>query len=225
MASFEQAFIVIPAHNEMRQIASVVEAAQGADCRLVATEQVIVVDNNSTDATAEIAEAMGAQVVTCAEQGKGHAMAEGAAAALDLGAAALTFLDADLRGLTPEHINSLVEPVLGEEAVMTIGYLGGRKPLAKKIYRHWGAFSGQRTVSIDIWGQLKEGDFEGWRTEGALNAVCRHKGQGDRIQRIELEGLRHLGKRAKVPTLRQAAVSYSVTYASAARGLLTRSGK
>ncbi len=60
MFSFEQSFVVIPAHNEQQQIAEVIEAVQSADPLLVATEQVIVVDNNSTDSTAEIATAMGA---------------------------------------------------------------------------------------------------------------------------------------------------------------------
>lgn len=225
MPSFEKAFVIIPARNEMRQIASVVEAAQAADPLLVATDHVIVVNNDSTDTTPEIANALGAKVIDCAEIGKGHAMAEGARYALGMGAAALTFLDADLRGLTPEHITALAGPVLRHEAIMSIGYLGGRKPLAKRMYVHWGGFSGQRAVAPSLWERLRDSDFEDWRTEGALNAICRHQGLGDQIKRVELEDLRHLGKREKTSTLRQAAAEYIRTYASASRGLLTSSGK
>jgi glycosyltransferase involved in cell wall biosynthesis len=220
-----RSFVVIPAFNEQRQIAEVIEAAQDADAALIATEHVVVVDNNCTDATAEIARSMGAHVLECGEQGKGWAMLEGATYALQLGAFALTFLDADLRGITPVHINKLAEPVVEEEALMTIGYLGGRKSYAKRILNRWGGFSGQRTVAPVIWDQLEAADFEGWRIEGALNAVFRNHGIGNEITRLELEGLRHIGKREKEPTLLRAGRRYFETYGSAFRGLLSASGR
>lgn len=220
-----RSFVIIPAYNEQRQIAEVIEAAQGADATLVATEHVVVVDNNSSDATAEIANAMGSHVLTCEEQGKGWSMLAGATHALELGAFALTFLDADLRGITSVHINRLAEPVVNEEALMTIGYLGGRKRFAKRILSKWGGFSGQRTVAPVIWDQLQTEDFEGWRTEGALNAVFRNYGIGEQVERMELEGVRHLGKRDKEPTLLKAGQRYIETYGSALRGLLSTSGK
>ncbi len=222
--SREKAFIVIPAYNEQDRIAPVVEAAQAADPVIVSTEQVIVVDNNSTDCTGRVARSMGATVLTCEEPGKGWAMLAGATYALENNAAALTFLDGDLIGLTPDHVNQLVWPVLTQEAVMSIGYLGGRRAFAKKILNYWGGFSGQRTACLDIWDQLSETDFEKWRIEGALNAVCRNMDVNDMIQRIELQGLYHRGKRSKEPTLFHAGLRYAQTYSSAIRGLMSRSG-
>lgn len=224
MPSFEQSFVIIPAYNEERQIADIIDAAQSADSSIVATEQIVVIDNNSTDATSEIAIAMGAKVITCEEQGKGWAMLAGANFALELGASALTFLDADLIGLKPEHIDKLVAPVLDEQAAMTIGYLGGRKPILKLLLEQWGGFSGQRTVSLDVWDQLRSPDFTGCRIEGALNAVCRNMGIGDEIERIELEDLRHIGKRCKESNIVKASIKYAQTYSSATRGLLSISG-
>lgn len=141
------------------------------------------------------------------------------------GATALTFLDADLKGIVPDHINRLAEPVLSEESLMTIGYLGERKYFAKKILQRWGGFSGQRTVALDVWDELRPVDFRGWRIEGALNAICRNMGTGELIKRIELEGVRHIGKRQKEPTLVKAGHRYLETYGSAIIGLLSKSGK
>lgn len=53
-----RSFVIIPAYNEQRQVAEVIEAAQAADSSLVDTDQIVVVDNNSSDATAEIAKIM-----------------------------------------------------------------------------------------------------------------------------------------------------------------------
>lgn len=225
MNRLDKAFVVIPAFNEQMHIADVIDAAQNASPDLVYTDKVVVVDNNSSDATAEIARTMGAEVLYCSEQGKGWAMQEGANFSLGLGASALTFLDADLKGLKPEHINVLTEPVLDGVAVMTIGYLGGRKAWAKKVLQKWGGFSGQRSVSLEVWDELEISDFENWRIEGALNAVCRNRGVGNTIQRIELEGVRHTGKRDKEPTLFKAGLRYCQTYSSAIRGLLSKAGQ
>lgn len=218
-------FVIIPAYNEQRQIAEVIDASQNANSIFTAVEHVIVVDNNSIDATAEIASKMGACVLLCERQGKGYAMHAGADYALKLGASALTFLDADLRGINSRHVDRLAEPVLEQEALMTIGYLGGRKALAKKILNRWGGFSGQRTVALDVWSRLQPVDFQGWHIEGALNSILRNQGLGEQIRRIELEGVKHFGKRDKEPTLLKAGYRYLETYGSALRGLMSTSGR
>lgn len=222
MPSFEQAVVVIPAYNEQRYIAEVIDAVQQADPQLVATERLVVVDNNSTDATAEIANSMGAIVQKCAQQGKGWAMREGAEQARSFNPRAFLFLDADLIGLKPEHVNDLVRPVLAREASMVIGYLGGRISLAKEVYKRWGALSGQRALTPEVWGLLRPRDFRGWRIEGALNAALRSQGRGDEISRIELDGLRHIGKRDKADTLLEAGKGYLSAYGSGLLGLVSR---
>jgi glycosyltransferase involved in cell wall biosynthesis len=221
----EKAFVIIPAYNEELRIASVIEATQNADPDIVNVDFVTVIDNNSTDLTLDKALSAGARVISCERQGKGWSMETGARHARYLGARALTFLDGDLVGLNGNHVSSLAKPVVEGLFEMTIGYLGGRKSVAKLVLERWGAFSGQRSVSMDIWNELENSDFRGWRTEGALNAVFRNRNHGEQISRIELEGLRHLGKRFKKPTLVRAGISYVQTYGSATRGLLSRSGK
>ena len=225
MPSSEKSFVIIPAFNEEKQIEFVVEAAQQADPSLVNTDFITVIDNNSTDNTAIRALAAGARVISCERQGKGWAMEVGARHAGYLGATALTFLDADLIGLTGEHVTQLTKPVVEGPALMAIGYLGGRKPFAKKVLERWGGFSGQRTVSMEVWNRLDLSDLKNWRIEGALNAIMRNRGEGSLIERIELQGLRHIGKREKASNLANATVRYAQTYGSAIRGLLSNSGK
>lgn len=224
MLSFEQTAVIVPVLNEEARLPWVLDAIQGADPNLIYPE-IFVVDNNSTDRSAEIAQAMGARVLRCEQQGKGWAMKRGVQQAKWLGATAATFFDADLVGLTPAHVNKVIQPVVEGDAVMSIGYLGCRKPLAKAVLRHWGGFSGQRTVSIsEVWDYLQDSDFKSWRTEGAMNAVCRNKGQGDRIVRTELEGLRHIGTFDKEGNLLKGATRYIGKYSSAVLGLMSLSG-
>lgn len=60
--------VIIPCHNEEQSIGSVVDGAR--QC----ADEVIVVDNNSTDATSSIAHAHGARVVTESMPGYGAAL-------------------------------------------------------------------------------------------------------------------------------------------------------
>jgi len=80
---------LIPAHNEAARIALVV----GTACRQL---PVLVVDDGSSDDTAAVAEAAGAQVIRQSpNQGKGAALRAGFAAALADGAEAVVTLDGD----------------------------------------------------------------------------------------------------------------------------------
>lgn len=219
----ERTVVVVPAFNEESTVGSVVEAAINSDPKLVDTDYVIVVDNMSIDETASVAQAAGATVLSCdIAQGKAPSMQVGAIVARALGAKAVTFLDADLIGLRPDHISSLSQPVLEGEASMTIGYLGHRTRLAKLIYKRWGMFSGQRTILLDHWFELGQDSLVGFRAESGMNSLYRNAGRGDEIQRFELEGLSHVGKFEKFGVMR-GLVRYAHIEGSAIIGLATRS--
>ena len=117
---------VIPAWNEATTVGAVVYAA--LDARRV--DDVVVVDNASTDATAAAAAAHGARVVREPRPGKGEALRAGVAAVAD--ADVVVFLDADLVGLRPGHIDDLVAAVRAGGAAMACG-LFDRGPVAPHV--------------------------------------------------------------------------------------------
>ena len=155
---------VIPAWNEADTIAGVVGVAR--DASLV--DEVVVVDNASTDATARVASKAGARVVFELEKGKGQAMRAGVAAS---DADVVVFLDADLLGLTPEHIDDLVRPVLDGEVAMACG-LFDRGPFANVVFlRGLPVLTGQRALRRDLFEQLDLTEIRGYRVEAALNSL------------------------------------------------------
>jgi glycosyltransferase involved in cell wall biosynthesis len=106
---------IIPAHNEERFIGSVVLKAS----QYAAT--VIVVDDGSDDATAEIAKAAGATVLRHPHNlGKGVALNTGFRAARNIGPAAVVILDADGQHAA-QQIPQLAKPVLEGRADMVVG--------------------------------------------------------------------------------------------------------
>lgn len=117
--------VVIPALDEEGRIAATVEAAR----TLPHVATVVVVDDGSSDATAEVARAAGAVVVRHRRnRGKAEAMESGAGAVAVLDAHDggpphhLLFLDADL-GPTAKEAEPLIHPVLEGAADMTIALL------------------------------------------------------------------------------------------------------
>lgn len=113
---------VIPAKDEAERIVATVEAVR----KIAGVDLVVVVDDGSSDGTAEAAERAGAIVVRHPRnRGKAAAMETGAAAVAEKdGAQArhLLFLDADLAD-SAAGAEPLIEPVLAGRADMTIGML------------------------------------------------------------------------------------------------------
>jgi glycosyltransferase involved in cell wall biosynthesis len=113
---------VIPAKDEADRIAATVDAAQ----KIAGVDLVVVVDDGSTDGTAQAAEQAGAIVVRHQRnRGKAAAMETGAAAVAERDGAEprhLLFLDADLTD-SATGAEPLIEPVQVGRADMTIGNL------------------------------------------------------------------------------------------------------
>jgi glycosyltransferase involved in cell wall biosynthesis len=104
--------LIIPALDEAETIGRLL-----AETKLTQTQQVIVVDNGSTDHTAEIAHANGALVVQEPRRGYGYACAAGAAMAeYDI----LAFMDAD-GSFDPAELPRLVAPLENQVADLVLG--------------------------------------------------------------------------------------------------------
>jgi glycosyltransferase involved in cell wall biosynthesis len=120
--------VVIPALNEEASLPLVLRD-------LPAIGRVIVVDNGSTDRTADVAAAAGATVVREPQRGYGAACLKGLAAieesSVDEGAAprAVAFLDADYSD-DPGLLPNLVRPILDGTADFVLGsrLMGRREP-------------------------------------------------------------------------------------------------
>ena len=108
-------YLVIPALNEADVIAEVVRSVP----RTV-VNQIIVVDNGSTDSTAQTARNAGAIVVSEPARGYGRACRAGMNAALKAGADIVVFIDGDGSDC-PEFMNELVQPIQENRFDFVIG--------------------------------------------------------------------------------------------------------
>ena len=128
------AVIVIPAYNEERFIGSIVLMAQQV------SQHVIVVDDGSTDQTAEIARLAGARVERHPTNlGKGAALNTGLSLARLEKPDVVVMLDADGQH-SPAEISQIASPVLAGQADIVIGsrYLaGGSQTPRHRIWGHW----------------------------------------------------------------------------------------
>ncbi len=198
LPQYEQVVVIIPALNEERSI-------QGVLAALPPVGRVIVVDNGSTDRTAELAKQAGAQVVPEHRRGYGQACQAGIRAATTPGTthespAVLVILDAD-QADDPQRIGSLVDPILRGEADFVLSdrtrmaepgallpHQKAGNALAVRLihrvtghrYRDMGPFRAMRASSM-VALQLTDTNY-GWNVEMQMKAVQ----AGLRIQEVEL---------------------------------------
>jgi len=124
--------VLIPAHNEERFIGSVIIKARKY------TDTIIVIDDGSTDGTAEVAEAAGAEVLRHeVNQGKGVALNTGFSRARVLNPCVVVTIDGDGQHMVDE-IPQVILPVLNDCADIVVGsrYLEMKSEVP--IHRVWG---------------------------------------------------------------------------------------
>jgi len=123
--------LVIPARNEEDAIGQVVSSVLGS------VDAVIVADNGSSDATADVARQAGASVVSVPDAGYGRAClaAIKAAGMYDI----LIFMDGDASD-DPNNLPDLLYPILSGEADLVIGsrILGDCDPGALTVQQRFG---------------------------------------------------------------------------------------
>ena len=118
--------VIIPALDEEGPLALVLAALPAPGTRIeaagaaVVLRRIIVVDNGSRDATAQVAAAAGAQVVSEPRRGYGSACLAGIAHAGGDPPGMVVFLDAD-HSDDPDDLAGIVAPVARGEADLVIG--------------------------------------------------------------------------------------------------------
>ena len=152
--------VVIPAFNEEKNIERVIKLCQNDKY----VDEIIVVNNLSTDKTKELAIESGATVVDCNKQGKGYAMEKGIETARgDI----IAFLDADIPNYMDNIVYKLVEPIINKDidfVKATFQREGGRitelvaKPLLNilfpDIYEFSQPLSGMIAGKKEIFNQI-----------------------------------------------------------------------
>jgi len=181
--------VLIPAYNEEIGISSVVKTC--LNNRNIS--EVVVIDDGSNDLTSYVARNLGATVLSYgSNRGKAHALLFGSQYAKN---ETLLLLDADLIGLTDQHINDLVNPVLYGEADSTIGlFTGGRfkTDLAHAITPN---LSGQRCIGREF--MLSLASYATARF-GIEVVITRHQIKENKIvKKVPLENVTHIMKEEK----------------------------
>lgn len=144
MRNTKKVAVVIPALDEEQAIGRVI--ADIPDF----VDEIVVADNGSVDATAMIARAAGARVVTERDRGYGAACLAGIAELQDAGI--VVFLDADYSD-DPTEMARLVDPIANGEADLVIGSRtqGTHLPGALALHQRFGNWLACRLIKA-IWG-------------------------------------------------------------------------
>ena len=177
--------VVIPARNEEPTIGSVVRMALQSR----GVGKVIVVDDGSTDGTASVASAAGAEVLQSrGSADKGLALETGVAAATE---PVIVFFDADILNVTPSHFESLAAPVVNGGYAMCCGlvdYGVVRNPLFLRLP----PITGLRALRREIFEAIRPDRRTGFQIEIMINEVIARGGLPSAIR--VLHGAGHRSK-------------------------------
>lgn len=133
---------VIPAYNEAARLGPVLEAVVGHPL----IDEVLVVDDGSSDGTSAVAAAYPVRLVTLTRNGgKTAALARGFA---ETASEVVLLIDADLVGLSPDHLTALIEPVKSGRAAMSISLRDNAPGLWRWIGLDY--ISGERAIRRDL---------------------------------------------------------------------------
>src|SRR5690606_12862414 len=119
--------------------------------------------------------------------GKGGAMLAGAKAAE---ADVLLFLDADLRGLQPQHVRDLLQPVLSHHCNMTLGLFQGGRRHTDWAHRLFPFLSGQRCLRWSHFHHTPGLQDAHWGVETALSLYAWQRGY--QVCRVSWPGVTHV---------------------------------
>ena len=201
MHNHQHVTVIIPALNEERSITKVIQDIP--DC----VDRIIVVDNDSQDATAELAASAGAQVVREPQSGYGTACLAGIREVDD--SEIIAFIGAGYSDY-PQELIKIIEPVSNRDCDLAIGCRTDTTGEQKGRFVHqqfgtklacWTIWLLHRVKFHDLGPmrcirasvlndlQMQDADF-GWTTEMQLKAY--HKGKT--IQQISVHYRKRIGK-------------------------------
>lgn len=186
---------IIPALNEGTRIKAVLESV----CQAELIDDIVVVSDGSTDNTYERAmEVPGVKAIELAHNiGKAGAMCVGANR---VDADIILFLDADLHGLLPRHVDAIVKPVIDGASEMCVGIFRGGRFLTDLSQKIAPVISGQRAIRRDLFMRIE--DLEGVRMGVEIALTRWAHFNGIPVSTVVLDGVTHTMKEEKLGALR-----------------------
>jgi len=186
---------IIPAYNEEKTIGDVIKTLQNS----ILIDRIIVVSDGSEDGTVEAAARFpGVEIIELLiNRGKGGALKAGLDYCTE---EVIIILDADLIGLTPSHVETLLRPVIKNQAMMTVGiFEKGR--MATDIAQKMAPFlSGQRALRRELLENISDLDLSRFGIEMALHQYVENNGIA--VEEVQLPDLSHVMKEEKLGILR-----------------------
>ena len=202
MKKNNKVFIVIPAYNEEKSIGMAI-----ADLKSHGYNNIIVIDDGSTDRTADVAESSGAAIISHPiNLGQGSALQTGLEYALHSGATEIVTFDADGQHMAGD-IAALLEPIISGKTDAALGsrFLNknSNTPWTKKMILKGGAF-----LLFLMYGILLTDTHNGFRAFTA-DAAAKMK--------LESHGMEHASEiieKIKLEKIRYREVPVTIRYTS-----------
>jgi glycosyltransferase involved in cell wall biosynthesis len=184
----------VPVYNEQATLAALVSTLLASEL----VDEVVCVDDASTDASADILCSLGRRIVLVTlpeNRGKGGALAEGVWRA---NGSIVVFVDADLTNLTEDHLRALVAPLRDGTARVSLGFFPGDSGYSRLVARITGPrFTGERAYyRRDLLAHLPHIATTRFGVEVYLNRLFK---KSETVV-VPLPGLSGLGKEDKHPT-------------------------
>ncbi|GBC89453.1 MAG: glycosyltransferase [Armatimonadetes bacterium] len=188
---------IVPAYNEEARITRVLEVLVQSP----SLDEIIVVNDGSVDGTAEavqqFAQAHPEKRVRLinlpTNRGKGGAMFAGATATE---ADIIAFFDADLIGLNPSHVESIIAPVREGAVAMAIGVFRGgrfRTDIAQILVPY---ISGQRALLRELFVEIP--GIEGTRSGVEIALTLHFQRNRYPVAMVPITGITHTMKEEKL---------------------------
>lgn len=182
--------VIIPAYNEAERIGSVIGAALACD----EVDEIIVVDDGSQDDTVAAAQEYKVKVLNLSHNlGKGGAMWSGMMAT---DADVIVFVDADLVGLRPKHLSSLIRP-MREDATLdtTAGWFTGGRMATDLSQKIMPSINSQRAIKRSLLAKLPDFSKSRFGVETIINEYL--KKNKAKLLEVPLEGVTQVMKEEK----------------------------